>query len=121
VGFYGSGLGFSGISGIAVALDTFKAPGNPSSNFVGVTDGPVMVTTRGRLHWLATNTHVPSLRTSHRVKVNLTAGALKVTIDGTLVLATPVTVGPKVLVGFTAGTGNQTDTQSVSNVAATSA
>ena len=121
VGFNGSGLGFSGISGIAVALDTFKVPGNPSSNFVGVTDGPVKVTTKGKLHWLATNTGVPSLRTIHHVTVSLSAGTLKVTLDGTLVLTTPVTVGPTVLVGFTGGTGNQTDTQSVSNVAITSA
>jgi hypothetical protein len=121
LGFHGSGLGFSGISGIAVALDTYKSPGNPSGNFVGVTDGPTKVTTRGTLHWLATNTNVPSLRTTHRVTVNLSGGTLNVTIDGTLVLSTSVTIGPQVLVGFTGGTGNLTDTHSVGNVVLSSA
>lgn len=41
VGAVGSGLGWWGISGIAVALDTHQTTGAPSNNFVGVaTDTP---------------------------------------------------------------------------------
>ncbi len=119
LGFHGGGLGFSGIAGVAVALDTFKSAGNPSNNFVGITDGPVKAKTPARLHWLATTTTVPSLRATHVVKVALAGGTLTVTIDGTQVLSKAVTVGPQVMLGFTAGTGAQTDVHSVSNVTIT--
>ena len=37
LGRRGGGLGFSGISGLAVALDEYKNSANPSNNFAGIT------------------------------------------------------------------------------------
>jgi hypothetical protein len=121
IGANGGGLGFSGVPGVAVAMDTYQNSVNPSNNFVGVTDGPVTSSAPDLLHWLATSTNVPALRTTHAVKVTLNAGTLTMSIDGTQVLSTPVTVGPSVLVGFSGGSGNQNDTHSVSNVSITAA
>jgi len=119
LGGSGYGLGLAGIPGIAVALDTHKSAGNPSTNFVGITDGAVAGSSPPVLHWLATNTSVPALRANHRVQVTLKSGLLTVAIDGVQVLSLAVTVGPQVRVGFTASTGAQTDIHSVSNVLVT--
>ncbi len=116
VGASGAGLGFSGIPGVAVALDTEQDPGNPSANFVGVTDGPLSGQGQPELHWLSTNSAVRSLLGPDQVGIVLDAGVLTVTIDGTQVIDQSVTVGPKVLVGFTGSTGALTDIHSVSNV-----
>jgi hypothetical protein len=121
VGRMGGGLGFSGISGIAVALNTFKNAVNPSNNFVGITDGPVVSTVPDQMHWLATSTTVPPLRATHTMTVTLIAGTLKVSIDGVQYLSTAVTVGPTVLLGYSGGTGTNTDIHAVSNVAITAA
>ena len=121
VGSAGGGLGFSGINGVAVALDTYASASNPSSNFVGVTDGPITPTAPDNLHWVATDTSVASLRATHLFKVNLSSGTLSVTMDGVLITSTPVTVGNDVLLGFTGGTGAVTDTHSVSGVTITAA
>ena len=86
LGVYGGGLGFSGIPGIAVALDEYKNAVNPSANFVGVTDGP---TPQGPdlLHWLGTATLITPLQeATHHVTITTTAGTIIVAIDGTQVL-----------------------------------
>ncbi len=115
LGRTGGGLGFSGIGGVAVALDTYQNAANPSANFAGITDGSP--TSSDLLHWLATATNAPALRGSpHHVVATLQAGTLTVSIDGTRYLSTPVTLPPEVLVGFTAGTGGLTDVHSVANV-----
>jgi hypothetical protein len=116
LGSAGPGLGFSGIPGVAVALDTEQDPGNPSANFVGVTDGPLPGSGQTELHWLATTSSVRSLLGPDQVTIVLDSGVLTVTIDGTQVMSQAVTVGPKVLVGFTGSTGSLTDIHSVSNV-----
>jgi hypothetical protein len=116
LGTSGVGLGFAGISGVAVALDTHQSLGNPSANFVGVTDGPVPGQSPPELHWLATDTNVAPLRVTHSVTIVLDNGLLTVAVDGTPVMSQAVSVGPKVLVGFTASSGAQTDIHSVSNV-----
>lgn len=121
VGAIGGGLGFSAISGTAVALDTYQNAVNPSSNFVGVTNGPISTATPDELNWLATNTEVPNLRATNTFTVTLVEGTLTVTMDGTQVLSTPVTVGPEVLLGFSGGTGLNTDVHSVSDVSITAA
>ena len=71
------------------------------------------------MHWLATSTTVPPLRTTHTMTVTLVAGTLTVSIDGVRYLTTAVTVGPTVLLGFSGGTGTNTDIHAVSNVAIT--
>ena len=116
LGAPGGGLGFSGLQGVAVAVDTYPNVGVTSPNFVGVAKttvgGPA-----GALTFLATNTTVPILRgTSHGVHVTVNAGLLTVALDGTTVLQTQVALPPAVLVGFTGGTGGLTDVHSVSNV-----
>ncbi len=121
VGALGGGLGFSGISGTAVALDTYKNTNNPSNNFVGVTNGPTTASVPDELHWLATSTAVPSLRATNTIGVTLVNGTLTVSVDGTKVITTNVTVGPNVLLGFSGGTGSFTDTHTVSNVSITAA
>ncbi|HEX7609074.1 MAG TPA: choice-of-anchor D domain-containing protein, partial [Solirubrobacteraceae bacterium] len=116
LGVSGGGLGFSGIPGIAVAFDTFKSPGNPSGNFVGISDGAGA--TADQLHWLATATPVPSLRKVVRhIKVEALNGTLTVWIEGTQVLTRAVAaLPPRVLLGFTGGTGGQTDIHRVEKV-----
>ena len=122
LGASGGGLGFSGVPGIAVALDTYQNAVNPSANFVGITDGPAAAGVPDQMHWLATSTTAPDLRTgTHVVAVSLVAGVLTVSIDGVRAVSSPVTVGPDVLLGFTGSDGNLTDTHSVSNVAVTAA
>ena len=114
LGAYGGGLGFSGIPGVAVALDTYKGTGDPSSNFVGLTDG--RDSTTGGLHWLATSTAVPGLRgASHTVTVTVANATLMVLVDGTQVLQRAVVLPPRVLVGLTGGTGGLTDRHAVSS------
>ena len=116
LGSTGGGLGFSGIHGVAVALDTYQNAVNPSDNFVGVTNGPISSAHLGQLNWLTTDTAVANLRTTHIFRVTLVGGTLSVTMDGVMILSTPVTVGPTVLLGFSGGNGSLTDTHAVSNV-----
>ncbi len=115
LGATGGGLGFSGIPGIAVAFDTYKNTVNPSSNFVGISDGPASAA--DLLHWLATSTSVPNLRSATRhVKVELLNGVITVWVEGTQVLSAAANVAPRVLLGFTGGTGGSTDIHQVANV-----
>ena len=115
VGAQGGGLGFSGIPGLAVAFVTYQSPGAPSSNFVGITDGPVG-TEAGTMHWIATSTAVPSLRATRHVVVEVLSGTLTLTIEGVKVLTQAVTLPPQVLLGFSGGSGGNTDNHQVSNV-----
>ena len=116
LGAPGGGLGFSGLTGTAVALDTYPNGAVTSPNFIGVAQTTVGGSP-GALTFLASNTAVPSLRgTSHTVHVTVNAGTLQVQLDGITVLQTQVTLPPNVLIGFTGGTGGLTDVHSVSNV-----
>jgi hypothetical protein len=67
--------------------------------------------------FLRTTTAVPPLRTgTHVVDVRVTqASQLVVTIDGTQALDVAVKLPPKVLVGFTGGVGDVTDTHAIIN------
>jgi glucose/arabinose dehydrogenase len=110
----GSGglMGFGGIPGIAVAFDTFRGPGDPSANFVGITDG----LSGGSLRWVTTNTSVPPLRNAtRRVVITTSGGRLRVSIDGVQYLDQAVTLPPTVRVGFTAATGGLFDNHVVTN------
>jgi hypothetical protein len=116
LGVGGGGLGFSGIPGIAVAFDTYKGVGAPSNNFVGITDGPAGAP--DQLHWLATAVPAVSLRstTPRHVKVEVLSGVITTWIDGVQVLSGSASLPPKVLLGFTGGTGGRTDIHQVANV-----
>jgi len=116
LGYKGGGLGFGGVPALAVALDTYKNSANPSANFVGITDGP-SGTAKDLLHWLSTATLSASLRNvTHHVKVVTAGGTMTVSIDGAQVLSQAVTLPSSVYVGFSGGSGGQTDKHAVSHL-----
>ena len=119
VGQGGGGLGFSGIPGVAVALDTFKNAVNPSSNFAGVSDGPVS-TAADLLHWLATGNLAVSLENAtNHIKVVTTSTTLTVFVNGTQVLSTNVTLPTSAYLGFSGGTGGLTDRHAIAHLVVT--
>ncbi len=116
LGVAGGGLGFSGIPGLAVALDEYKNNVNPSANFTGISDGPIATATN-ELHWLATaNLTAPLQGATHHVKVTTAAGTMTVSIDGTSVLSQAVTLPPSAFLGFSAGTGGATNRHAISHL-----
>ena len=117
LGYRGGGLGFSGIPGLAVALDTYKNSVNPSANFVGITNGPTSTSSRDLLHWLATFTLAASLRTAtHHITITTTATTLTVAVDGTQVLSQTVTLPTSAYLGFSGATGGLTDRHAIANL-----
>ena len=110
-----AGSASRGIPGIAVAFDTYKNSGQPLEQLRRHHRRPSAGA--GLLHWLATSTAIPALRTATRhVKVETLNGTLNVWVEGTKYLSTAVTLPPKVLVGFTGGTGGSNDIHKVANV-----
>jgi hypothetical protein len=115
LGAGGGGLGFAGIPGLAVALDTFQSPGDPGSNFVGLTDGAGVPP--APLHWLTTSTEIPYLRANRHIDASIVGGFLAVRVDGTLVLTRDgVALPSNVQIGFTGATGDLTDHHMVTSV-----
>ncbi|HET7018183.1 MAG TPA: choice-of-anchor D domain-containing protein [Streptosporangiaceae bacterium] len=118
IGGFGSGLGWTGTSGIAVALVTNSAPGEPASPFVGIATG----SSGGVPTFAATSTaNVPDLRTgTHHVQVSVSGQTITVDIDGRQALSTtlpPGTIPAAVLPAFTAATaGKDSDNQTISDV-----
>ncbi|MFF0750758.1 choice-of-anchor D domain-containing protein [Streptomyces sp. NPDC004267] len=111
----GGSLGFAGLPGIAVTLDTYKNGANdPSANFVAVATGG----SGTDLTYAATATNVPNLRSgSHTVDAVVTStGHLQVSIDGTRVIDVAVTLPKNVLVGFSGSTGGRTDRHTITGV-----
>jgi hypothetical protein len=119
LGYNGGGLGFSGLTGVAVTLDTFQ-PGNvASNNFIGVATRAG--TTKDSLTYIATATNIPALRIgTHVIAVAVSKGVLKVAIDGTQVISTAVTLPTTVFPAFTGSTGYHTDVHTVRNVSISS-
>jgi hypothetical protein len=104
VGGSGGALGAAGIPGIAVTFDTFKNGTDPSNNFVGV------ATTGSGLAYAQTSTAVPALRNATiHVDVVVSAGQVKVSLNGTAYLTTAITVPANAYVGFSGSTGGLTD------------
>jgi Bacterial lectin/Bacterial Ig domain len=115
VGVFGGQLGFGGITGTAVVLDTFQ---NGPTNVVGISDG---IGTDGNVHYLATATAPPNLRSgSHQVSVSYSGGVLAVSVDGAAAVSATVALPSNILIGFTGGTGGDTDQHAVSGVSITS-
>jgi hypothetical protein len=120
LGVGGGGLGFSGIPGIAVALDTYKNAANPSNNFLGLSNGPTKTAT-DQLSWIATaNLAAPLLNATHHIKVVTSAGTLTASVDGTQVLSHAVALPASAYVGFSAGTGGANDRHAVAHLTVTS-
>jgi outer membrane protein assembly factor BamB len=120
----GGGLGVGGNNGVAVALDTYKNTGNPSANFVGISDdavgaGDTGTPTLDALQWVATSTSVPTLHDSSSpvlVVVSTTATGLTVSVNGTQVLSWTGTIPTSAYLAFTGGDGGLTDLHAVENV-----
>src|SRR5262249_46249927 len=83
LGGVGGGLGFAGLPGVAVTLDTYHDSGYPSANFVGIATGA-----SGRLlKYAATATNIPALRSgTHTIGVTVSGQQVTVTVDGKTVL-----------------------------------
>ena len=114
VGELGEGLGFLGLPGVAVTLDTYREDNDPSANFIGLTTGGV----NGKLAYAATATNIPDLRTgTHTVQITTHGGVVSVVLDGTPVLSQAVKLPPSVLVAFTGSTGGWYDSHTVTDVA----
>ena len=119
LGFEGGNIGFGGLPGVAVTLDTYRNPTDPYTNFIGVTTG---VRPGGGLDYAATaSAGVPPLAgATTRVEVALRDnGALAVFAAGRLVLETTVALPPLVRVAFTSATGGEADRHEVCNATVT--
>ncbi|MGN6242227.1 MAG: Ig-like domain-containing protein [Motilibacteraceae bacterium] len=120
LGNAGGGLGYGGLSGVAVTLDTWKNGDDPSGNFVGVADGTL--SSKDNLHYLATSSAVGELRTgTHAVRVHVSGGRLTVTVDGVQRIDVAVTLPATVRPGFTGANGGSTDDHVVRGVTITGA
>jgi hypothetical protein len=110
-------LGFGGLPGVAVTLDTSKdGTDYPSSNFVGIATG----VKNGQLTFATTSTKVPALRTGkHVVGVSISGSTITVTVDGKQYLSRTVTMPKSVLLAFTASTGSKTDNHVVTGASIT--
>ena len=83
-----SAIGYGGIPGVAVILDTYQNIGEPSSNFVGIANG---LDENGAPRYLAMTTAVPDLRDgTHHVQVDTARNHVDVVIDGRLALSRSV-------------------------------
>lgn len=112
IGGTAGALGFGGLPGVAVTLDTAKYGTHyPSANFAGIATGFAS----GQLNFAATSTKVPALRTGTHVIGVTTAAAtgglttITVTVDGKQYLSKAVAVPKLVRLAFTAATGATTD------------
>jgi hypothetical protein len=103
----GGSLGFLGIHGVAVTLQTYW------SNSVGIVDD---LTAVDSLLFVASTSTVPELRATNHVVVTVNAGQISVSINGAPVVSASVSLPPNVLVGFTGATGGLTDVHAVDNI-----
>jgi hypothetical protein len=107
LGGFGGGLGYAGVAGVAVALDTYPF------DQVAVADG----SSQGLPTWVASTTNVPDLHQgTHQVEVQVTPGEVTVRLDGSVVLTAAVSLPRQVLLGFTGGSGGFDDEHGVSGV-----
>jgi hypothetical protein len=117
LGGAGGGLGFAGLSGVAVTFDTYQNGSDPSNNFVGLATD----TGTGQLTLLATATNVPNLRTgAHAVVVAVAGTSVTVKVDGIQVISATASVPASVLPAFTGGTGGLADQHTVRAITITS-
>ena len=115
VGGSGGGLGYSGLSGTAVVLDTFNNFTNKLSGTIGIARSAAGST----FSYLASNTSVGNLRTRHHYDVTVAGGVLTVKRNGVIVVRSTVTLPEKVILAFTGGTGSSTDAHKLYNVVTT--
>ncbi|MBJ7470721.1 MAG: VCBS repeat-containing protein [Solirubrobacteraceae bacterium] len=115
VGGTGPLLGFGGLGGVAVAFDTKQDAGDPSGNFIGLTDGAAA----GKLRWIASSNLSAALRnpSGQRVKVVFKAGRTIVYINGVMRMnTTTLKVPASAFLAFTASTGTLHQLHNVYNL-----
>ena len=111
----GSGLGFAGLSGVAVVFGTHQVAGYPSSNFAGIATG---ASSTGVLRLTSSVNEIGQLRAgTHNVEVTATGGVLTVYFDGAQILAQKVPLSGTVKIAFTGATGGLTDVHAVRDAA----
>ncbi len=115
LGANGGGLGYSGLSGVAVTLDTFNNSTNALGDLVGIATGG----TGSTFNYVASTASVPALRSTHRYDVAVLGGVLTIKIDGVERLRGQVSLPSNVVIAFTAGTGSSADLHRVSNAVIT--
>jgi predicted lipoprotein with Yx(FWY)xxD motif len=100
-------LGYGGLPGVAVALDTFP------KQSVGIVTGQ----SASGLVYAAKTTSIPNLRSgTHVIGVTVTGSRIAVTVDGKSAVSASVPVPPTALVAFTAANGGLADDHDVSGV-----
>jgi predicted lipoprotein with Yx(FWY)xxD motif len=110
-----AGLGFAGLSGVAVVFDTHRVAGYPSSNFAGIATG---ASSTGVLKLTSSVSEIGQLRAgTHNVQVTVTGGVLTVYFDGAQILAQKVPLSGTVKIAFTGATGGLTDVHAVRDAA----
>ncbi len=113
LGGRGALLGFGGIPGIGVALDTYPNATNSGRNSIGVVTG----LNGSALRWTAIDSAIPDLRAgTHLIGVRASGGVLTVFVDGLQAFRLAVKLPPTVYLGFTGATGGATDVHAVSSV-----
>ena len=119
LGNTGGSLGFAGLNGVAVTLDTYQNGGDISANFTGIgRSGPD--TPADQVTYVAQRkVPTPLTQGTHAVDVTVGAGKLKVVVDGTVTYSAAVTLPHRALLAFSAGTGGQTDVHTVRDVVIT--
>jgi predicted lipoprotein with Yx(FWY)xxD motif len=111
----GAGLGFAGLTGVAVVFGTHDVPGYPSSNFAGISSG---ATSNGVLRLTSSVNAIGQLRAgTHNVEVTVLGGVLTVYFDGARILAQKVPLSATVKLAFTGATGGLTDVHAVRDAA----
>jgi predicted lipoprotein with Yx(FWY)xxD motif len=111
----GSGLGYAGLSGVAVVFDTHRVTGYPSSNFAGIATG---ASKTGVLTLTSAVNEIGQLRAgTHNVEVTVTGGVLTAFFDGAQILAQKVTLPSTVKLAFTGATGGLNDMHAVRDAA----
>lgn len=111
----GMGLGYAGLSGVAVAFGTHQATGYPSANFAALVTG---ASSTGALTFSSHVNEIGQLRAgTHSVEVDVSGGVLTVYFDGAQVLAQKVSLASTVKLAFTGGTGSLNDIHAVRDAA----
>jgi len=115
MGSGGFGLGFAGLSGVAVVFDTHVTTGYPSSNFAAISSA---ATSAGVLKLTKAVNEIGQLRAgTHSVEVSVSGGVLTVFFDGEQIFGLNVTLPSTVKLAFTGATGGLTDVHEVRNAA----
>lgn len=112
IGGAGGGLGYAGLRGVAVTLDTFDNATNKPGDQVGIATSA----TGSTFQYAASTRTVPPLRAVNHYDIAVDGGVVTVRINGTQVVQAAVTLPNDVVLAFTAGTGSTADLHRVENV-----